>query len=500
MEKFIKAALFAIVLVNLFLASWYVLNNDLYFNTDVARDFLLFGEIDQKKLIFIGPRTSAGGLFHGPLWLYLNYPAYLLGNGNPIVVGWFWIFLITCFLIISFIIAKKLFNDKAAFLYILILSIYLVFETKALLNPHGAFFLLPIFFFFFIRYITTLNVYYLAAHLFIAGLIIQFQMAIGIPLLGLSSLYILFVVVKKKKLNHLLAYLLLFVSLSNFIVFDLRHDFIQAKALLRNLTPASGNPNLTYGAMLLGRWSMLTNLQLIKNVSDWRNIFFFLFLMFLMMIQIRDNRYKVIYKSFLYFYFGYYLLYSVSKQVILTHQFLPWFSLIFLVFSSLITSRYDKIFLVVFSVIFISNFLYASDSTKSARDFFGKDEDSWKFLFNLSKKVYQFQDKEFGYFIYAPDVVAYEPKYAMLYAGKFYEKRVYSFQKKPVTYLVIAPPPPDNPYMKDEWWRINQIKIDRQPSWVIEYPNGYKIEKYLLSEEETQIPYNTSINPGLHFR
>ena len=482
------------------MASWYAFNNDLHFNTDVARDFLLFGEIDLKKLILIGPRTSAGGLFHGPLWLYLNYPAYLLGGGNPIVVGWFWIFLIICVLFLSFVIAKKLFNEKTAILYSLILSAYLIFEAKAFLNPFGAFFLLPVFFFFFVRYVSTLKFYYLAAHLFFAGLIIQFQMAVGIPLLGLSSLYILFVIVKNKRLKHLFAYVFLLLSLSNFIAFDIRHDFIQAKALVRNLLPVSGNPNLTYGSVLSGRWSMLTNLQLIKNVSDWRNTFFFAILMFLIALQMRDNRYKAIYASFLYFYFGYYLLSLVSKQIILTHQFFPLFSLIFLIFSSLAASRYGKIFLVIFSLIFASNILYAFSYVKGANNFFGKDEDSWKFLLNLSRQVYESQDKEFGYFVYSPDVVGYEPKYAMLYAGRLYENKAYSFEKKPVTYLIIAPPPPDNPYMKDEWWRINQIKINKEPNLVIKYSNGYKIEKYLLSEEETQIPYDTNVNPGLHFR
>src|SRR5688572_10815215 len=80
------------ILLNILLSSWYVLHNDLVFNSDIARDFLLFEEISQKKIVLIGPRASGiPGLFHGPLWLYVNYPAYIIGQGNPVVVGWWWV-------------------------------------------------------------------------------------------------------------------------------------------------------------------------------------------------------------------------------------------------------------------------------------------------------------------------------------------------------------------------------------------------------------------------
>ena len=87
-----------LVLANLFLAAWHFLHQDLVFSADIARDFSLFREIDRKKIILIGPRSSVSGLFHGPLWLYLNYPAYLIGQGNPVVVGWLQIALELSFL------------------------------------------------------------------------------------------------------------------------------------------------------------------------------------------------------------------------------------------------------------------------------------------------------------------------------------------------------------------------------------------------------------------
>src|SRR5579872_3698045 len=92
-----------ILLFNGVLFSWTILNKDIIFNTDIASEFLVLHEISQKKIVLIGARASGiAGLFHGPLWFYLNYPAYWIGNGNPLVVGWYWIFLTACFLIICF--------------------------------------------------------------------------------------------------------------------------------------------------------------------------------------------------------------------------------------------------------------------------------------------------------------------------------------------------------------------------------------------------------------
>ena len=89
MKIVLYVILLLIVLYNLNLSSILVRNGEVNFFNDIARDFLLLQELDQKKIVLIGPRSSTNGLFHGPLWTYINYPAYVLGNGNPVVVACF---------------------------------------------------------------------------------------------------------------------------------------------------------------------------------------------------------------------------------------------------------------------------------------------------------------------------------------------------------------------------------------------------------------------------
>lgn len=499
MKKILLVFIFIALGFNLFLASWYVANNDIYFSTEIARDFFLLDELDQKKIVLIGPSSSTG-LFHGPLWTYINYPAYLLGHGNPVIVGWGWVFFIIVFLTSSFFITKKLFDLNTAYLFVLMNSLYMVFHAKWLYNPYGAMFLMPAFFFFFVKYIQTFKLRYLIIHTLITGAIIQFQMAVGIPLFILSFLCLIFMMFKKNRKKHVFIFLIIFLTLANFLIFDLRHNFLISNLVLHYiLSPGRDNPD--YFLLLQERLRlMVSSVEILRLNEGYRNIILFFTLLFFIFLQIKDGKYKTIYISFLYFYIGFFFLSLFNTGHLLYFYLFPLFPLVFLIFSSFITSRFKLIFVFIFVFIYISNTQTAISDIKYANTFIGKDIYSWNFLYNVAAKVYQFPEKEFGYFVYSPNVVAYEGKYAMFYARKVYKKNPHYFEKKPATFLVIAPPPPDNPYMEDKWWRINQVKISKKPDEVFKFENGYKIERYKLTNEEIKVPYDKAIDPGLHFR
>jgi hypothetical protein len=486
-----------------FFASWSVLNKDLQFTSDIARDFLLFGEIATKKIILIGPKSSVAGLFHGPLWLYLNFPAYFLGNGNPIVVGWWWVIMSFLILIPFYFIAKKLFNRNAALLFVLFTALFFSFHTRDMFNPDGAMFCLPIFFFLFIQYLKTWNVRYLIAHIFVAGLIIQFELAIGIPLLILSVLFLTFRILRSKHKSHLLGFLTIFIPLSTYIAFDLRHQFLLTHGVLRYLSPSSGNgQKYNYLFLFYDRFRlMLSQVEFIRPDPIYRNLVIAGFFIFFLVNQIKNNRYRMLYFSFLYFYIGFYALTFINRGPILYFYMYPFFPLVFLIFASFITSSYKKLFLAVFVVCYLFNFSAAISDTRATAGFIGKDQTSWKFLDNMAKTQFSVKDNHFGYFIYTPDVIAYAPKYALFYEQKLHPKidATYSV-KKPVTYMVVAPPSPDNPYISYKWWKENTINLKKAPVSVIYFPNGYEIEKYNLSNEEINLPYNHNYDPGLGFR
>lgn len=503
MKRVLLVLFFVVIFFNLVLASWYVLHSDLEYNSEIARDFFLMQEITQKKIVFIGPSSSTG-LFHGPLWLYVNYPAFFIGNGNPLFVAWGWILFVVVFLISGFFIAKKLFDTKTAYLFTLMISVYCVFHARGFYNPHGAMLVIPAFFFFFIRYIQTLKLKYLLFHVLMAGALIQFQMAIGIPFLMLSFAYIAVVTFKAKKLKHLASYLLIVVLLSNFILFDLRHDFLLSRQTFHFSTTASreqlGIKN--YASMLEQRVNfMTTGIEFLRRDPGNANLVIFIVFLAFLFFQFKDKKYTKMYRAFLYFYFGFLLLSMLNGGGILYFYLFPLFPLVFLIFASFITSRYKELFAIIFFAILILNEQNAiNDQLLAQKNAFGKTEESWAFMKNVSSKVFQGKEKEFGYFVYSPDVVGYKPKYALNYVQNLYSKNAYYFQKKPVTYLIIAPPPSNNPYQKDDWWKVNLLHVTKKPIKTINFPNGYKIEKYELSEEEVKIPVEPNIDPGTTFR
>lgn len=147
-KNFLKVALF-LILINFLIGAWpIIVNKNITFHTDIARDFALMDEIiTTKKPTLIGPRAGGiPGVFHGPLWLYLNLPVFILSNGNPIVVGYFWIFLVILAVFLLFISTKKIFNKKIAILGALLYSTIISRHIPSLFNSFGALIFTPLFF------------------------------------------------------------------------------------------------------------------------------------------------------------------------------------------------------------------------------------------------------------------------------------------------------------------------------------------------------------------
>ncbi len=500
MGLFLKLCFIGVFIFSIFFAAWYPIHKDVEFGADIGRDFHLLRELDEKKIVLIGPKSSTN-LFHGPLWTYVNYPAFVLGGGNPVVVAYGWVIFVALFGIASFFIAGKLFGKETAYLFGMMAVLYAAFHAKGMFNPHGAMFLIPLAFFFFIKYIRELKPIYLILNIFVISLIIEFQMADGIPFLLLSILAVLYKTYKTKKFKHFLVYLLVPVFLINFIAFDIRHDQLLSKQVLDFISPKQGGEPFNYLAWIPNRIDLaFQGTEILRRNIGAANLILFLVVLGLCAVQIRSNRNKDIYLSFLYFYFGFFILSFINKGQILYFYLFPIFPLVLLIFSSFNTSRYRKPFLILFFVVLLLNLRGAILDFEFSKGMIGKDIYSWKFLNETSAKIFQGKEEELGYFVYSPDVVAYEPKYAVIYNAEKSGKKYYSFQKKPITYLFIQPPPRNNPYMKDDYWIKNQLNIDASPSSVINFPNGYKLEKFELDPEQISVPFDPSIDPGLHFR
>ncbi len=492
---------------NILAFSWYALNGDLYFQTDIARDFLLLNEIETKKIMLVGARAGAAGLFHGIFWPYFNFPVYYLSRGNPVAVAWWWVFCSLIFLYSGFLIAKKLFNETTGFLFVLLTSAYLVFQTKEFTHPQGAMLFMPAVFYLFWRYVETLKLKYLVSFVLGSGILIQLEMAFGMPFFLLAALYLLVVEIKQRKLKHASVFLLLLLPLSTFILFDLRHDFFMTKSFLAY---TKGQPWEVYNFanILQNRLDYMTSLavpllygMLTYGSSSLNRLFFGVFFAVLLWVIVKGEN-RQIYLTFLYFFLGFFILSLTNRYYLLAQHFIAFVPLVFLFLASLVTTKQGKVLWPFIIFILLFNVYSGVTFIGSAKaNFMGKNEDSWKGLEPIARDIFSHEESEFGYFVYAPDKLAYEPKFLMVYGQKQYPKsQAYYFQKKPITYIVSAPPPPNDPFMRDEWWTKNSIKIAKIPERVFNYPNGYKVERYTLTPEEIAIPWDQQEDSGLHFR
>lgn len=494
-----KLIVVSIILLNILLSAWYVLNNDLIFHTDIARDFLVLEDIVKThKPTLLGPRSGGiPGVFHGPLWFYVNLPIFILGKGSPIIVGWFWVFLSALSVFVTYYFGKKLFNEKVGLLASLLLSVFSISYTRALFNPFGAVLLFPIFFYLLITYIKSTKFIYLISSLFLLGLMIQFQIAFGLPILVLSSIYLIPFFFKKKKIFHIFAFLILLIPLSTYFLFELRHDFLQTRSIISYISTKQkvGSLSLLNIIIQRARGLLFDGINMTPQNFLFNSPITILFGILIYNLKNKEFKYRNIYLLYFFFYFGFWIIALAFKGVIWGYYYWPFLPLTLIIFVSLFNLINKKIFIFVFLYIFIINFVFGVQSIKSVGT-------GWAFYFKLAKEVYKNANgNDFGYYIYTPDQFAYSEKYSMHYVQTMFKQTVsYSYEKKPLTYLIIAPPPEDKPYLNGDWWKKNQVKINKDPDKILNYSNGVIIEKYLLSKKELKVSSDPNLIQDLIFR
>lgn len=497
------AILVFLTLLNVYFMSFSVRNGEINFFNDVGRDFLLLRELDEKKIVLIGPRSNISGLYHGPLWSYVNYPAYLLGKGDPVTLGWFWIFLGISALGLGFIGARKLFGTLPALVFILLYSHSLTAHINGMFHSEAPVFLTPFLFFTIVLYAKYKKIRYLIFHLFIAAMIIQLNVGVGIPMLILSLLLIVYLIIKNKLWKHLFAFALIPLFLANFIIFDVRHNFLLSKSAYefsqfqRIWTPVSTD------FWIRNRIESTVHLQIVESLNYFLILPIFLSVLFFSIREIKTSKkYKTVYFLFLYYYLGYMLLSFANKGVILGHFIYLLVPLTSLWFASFLRNKYQLVFLPLLVVIAFLNFQHGLWYIRNLQtSFMEKRQESWRGLLRVADSVLAKTDgKPFGYFVFSPDAFAYGPRYGMIYKFKKANAQASEYVKMQNTFVVSAPAPANDPYMTYVWWVKNPVGIKSESAWKEEFPNGFTALEYKLTSEEQKIPHDKNIELGIHFR
>lgn len=507
-----------LIIFNIFLASRWVIDGNLFFHTDIARDFLLMEDIvENRHFTLIGPRSGAiPGLFHGPLWLYLNLPSFLIGGGNPVFVGWFWVILYIISIVGIYYVGKKMFGEKEGVLSALLLSSVTILNVRSLFNPYGALLLFPLFFFYFVNYLQSKKIRFLILSLFLIGLIIQFQMAFGVPILLLTTAQIIYYLYRTKKLFHIFSFIGLIVPLSSYILFELRNNFLQIRSILSYLSgeQSHGKLDLNLFELLIVRIKEMffMGLGTITQNNKYITALLLLLIVFASFkIFKQKNERKNVYLLFIYFYLGFWLMAIFFKGPLWNYYYLPFVPLLILFFVSLGNLLNRWLFFIIFLLIYVINIQNGlKDILSYNPNPKEQDVSTWQFNKLVAESIFEGPEKDFGYFIFTPDLYGYSPRYALnFYQKQDLQKEVHPYLKREIIYLLIAPPPEYGKDPNSIWyqkntnsniWKSNDVRITGNPDTIISFKNGFVIEKHKLSDQEIKVDPNPYLIKDIFFR
>jgi hypothetical protein len=503
MKKYLHWTIVLLILINIYFAAWLPLHGDLTLFPDNARDLLLMEDVaNNKPITLIGPHSGGiPGLFHGPLWTYINMPAYLLGKGNPAYVGIFWVILYVLTIFFVYLVGKKLFDKTVGLLSSLLFSAIFMSFVPGFGNPYGSVLLFPVFFYYFVIYLKEYKVKFLLISLFILGLIIQFQMAFGVPILAVVLIFLVINLYNNKKLFHLFSFFILLVPLSTFIIFDIRHNFLQLHSLINYIISRNIEKTSFFDMYFLTHRIPLIftdGLSLITRGQWWLTSILIIYFLYIYWRVIKSKKifYKKIYFISALLYIGFWvvtLLYKGQMWLYYHWQMIP---MLIIVICSGYLAISKKVFATVFCIFYL--FIMFSQITwikGIQNDFIGKDRVSWVFFRNAIDDIYKENSSPFGYYIFEDDLLGYRGLYTFHYLQQFHKNvQAVSNTKKQNTYLIVISE------HNQSWWKANQIRISSSPAYKKIFKNNYEVEKYILSNADQQIPSDPNLTDNLFFR
>lgn len=219
---------------------------------DEGRDVRIVRDLLDGNLVFIGPQTSIGNMYLGPMYYYMMAPALWLSNLNPVGPAIMIAILSTVTIIFTWWVGRTWFSPLAGLLAALLFSLLPV----SIIYSHSSWNPNPMPFFALLLIWSLWQVWQKQKHLFLLIAGFAFAGALQMHYLGLllSPVVIIFWLKSKKDKSfylHTLAGIALFLILmSPLVLFDLKHQgmnfnafktFFTDRQTTVNINPANSN-------------------------------------------------------------------------------------------------------------------------------------------------------------------------------------------------------------------------------------------------------------------
>ena len=257
LKKFFKNnwLIISIILIASFLRL-YRIGDYMEFLGDQGRDVLIIRDfLKHGNLFFIGPQTSIGNMYLGPFFYYLIAPSLLLANFSPLGPAVFIALINIATVYLVYFIGKKWFNQSTGLIsaFLFAISPVAIKYSNFIWNPNiMAFFSLLFVYFFFQAFKTKQYKNFIFASLSFVMVMNSHYLGLALlPFVGIYWLFALYQIIKKKSpelksflINTFFAAFVFILSLTPQILFDLKHNGQNIKALLTFFTQRETTVNI----------------------------------------------------------------------------------------------------------------------------------------------------------------------------------------------------------------------------------------------------------------
>jgi 4-amino-4-deoxy-L-arabinose transferase-like glycosyltransferase len=229
-----------ILLIVLIVFAWFLrsyhLQDNFSFGFDQERDAWIVKQILQdKKLTLIGPKAGVGDMFLGPLYYYLLAPFYAIFYGDPYGLRFLNLLVSTLTICLIYKVGEDFFSKKVGFLasFIYVLSFYIIVLDRLAWNPNPLM-LTSLLVLLFLKKVIEGKNSFLPTLAFSLGLAFQFH-ATAVFLLIIVSLSLVLFRVRFNRKIFFLSIAIFCLFLAPLFVFDLRHNFLNIRAIFNFL-------------------------------------------------------------------------------------------------------------------------------------------------------------------------------------------------------------------------------------------------------------------------
>lgn len=504
--------LICILILAILLRSRIFFTQDFYLLVDQARDLLLVkGIVLDHDLTLIGARTGMGGIFHGPLWLYMIAPFFFIFQGDPFLT------LVPLFLIVSlsliisgFFVGWRLYNAFYGLLFAFLLTLSATLIESVLFTSNAQ--LAPIVVLFYIyttiKYIRTGNEKYFIFSLFFIGLGFQFESAFAFLLIFLTA----FAILLRKKLpklkNILLGIIALFIPISTFIVFDLRHNFLMTSSFIKLITspikPLEGFEKYSnFSFRVVDRITAFFN-SYKSPLFEYSNLTYILLIIiilspiFILIYNYFKKKKIKVEKDYIFILFSpifIFTLYIFYPLPLWPHYLFPISIFIIMLVIQSIRLIYNisifKYLVILFLVMLtLPSIIWIKNSYLSKDLPITKSDGSYKNQLNVANWVTDdAQNKEYSYFVYTPGILTYNMDYLMWWLNYRKNLKTPSKEKVKSTYLILYPHD-KNDNDAHNYWKKNVIKTNGEVILRKKFNGGIIVEKLNVSNDEEEVDLN----------